>query len=1496
VRAEALGLPLMLTRTYDSAKKDVLGDFGYGWSASGQDVTVKKNMTLGLAWEITTQQLQLCLRPVGKRRISITLPDGGLYRFDAKNAQECSFGQVPAVDIQFTAVPGPTGGASGRVSAAAQLKIVDGALVQAQSGLLMDETGQPWNPKDFELTTDQGLKYLLREGAGILSVTDAFGNKVSYGAAGYTHSAALSVTFTRDAQSRITRATDPAGKSLTYTYNAQGELESVTDRDGKVTRFAYATVTGANTGATSGNVDMKHLLASITDPRGQVVMSNQFDVYGRLTGTADALGQAAQQEFDLGSNKQTVTDRRGNRSVYTFDADGNITQSVNPLGQTTIFTFDANGNETSVTNALNQKTERTFDSQTGKQLSEKDPLGHTTSTVYSTVGAIWQRVNPFSTTDARGNVTAYAYDDSQQPGATPKQINEPLGRSTGIFLDSKGNMQALSIAGEVLTYQYDSQGRRNKETNALGQSTTYTFDANGNEARRTVAKSVNGSTVTFTTSRKYDPENRLTEETDALGGKRTTTYNAAGKVATQTDSLGRVTTYSYDANARLTRTDYPDGTSEQTSYDAEGNETAKTDRAGRVTRMTYDALNRLARTDYPDGSFEATEYDPAGRVAATVDRNGKRATMEYDAAGRQTASVDATGRRTGQTFDENGNRTSTTIDGRSTSFEYDALNRLTKSTWPDGSTHTTVYRPDNRKQSETDQRGVITSYGYDVAGRLTSVAQSLSATATATTTYGYDETSAKVRQVDALGRATTWTMDGNNRITARQIQDGSTETSQYDAEGNRLTKKTFAGETLTFQYDAQNRVASQIVSQGAGTNAAVPGAAISYGYTASGQLQSQQEQGATTLNGTQNYTYDAEDRLTRVQSPLGQISYTLDANGQVLERSVSGAGTVKNEYDDTGRLVKVTAPDGKQARYTYDQAGRVVATERDLNAKDGQPQVLVTYTRYDNADRITANVEVKRVGASESIVAGQAMSRNTGGTITKIETYRAGSYDSATGQFTGAPARTQAFEYDGNARLTREIVARAGATSDTVYEYSAVGNRSKRTVTTAAGATITTYTYDSADRLAQESISLAAGGSRNVSYIWDGNGNLASKTEPGMVTLYRFDPQNRLIDIRTGATQSEAQAAAPGVSYAYDANGSRIKKGSAQACVYLIDSAHTHPQLALETKGVESTAYVRGLQLIRQTKVNGLPSQDLFPLQGHLGTSTGAIDADGNMVEQVDADAFGILDQATQMTQTHLYTGEYWDQDAQLLYLRARWYDPKIGRFISADPVEGKKQDPRSLNRYSYAYSDPVHRVDPRGEMSFGEAMSAVSNIGISVAVRVTVLASQYPRLAGVAGFLAGIFLPMELGPGSNLTASLGQASALAMQSGARQLTQTAREFAKNGNFIGQGGVFEDAVAAILRISKNTRPVQVKVDGRMITVVPDYYWGSKILEIKTSGGAINLDQAVGLAALAKERGQELVYVFYRRPSIEEMARLFRRIESELGIEAAERVTINYLFH
>lgn len=182
--------------------------------------------------------------------------------------------------------------------------------------------------------------------------------------------------------------------------------------------------------------------------------------------------------------------------------------------------------------------------------------------------------------------------------------------------------------------------------------------------------------------------------------------------------------------------------------------------------------------------------------------------------------------------------------------------------------------------------------------------------------------------------------------------------------------------------------------------------------------------------------------------------------GLLFVCATASAQTVRYAYDDAGRLTQVTAPDGKAARYAYDGAGRLATTERDLNPKGGQPQTLVTHLRYDAADRVKSIAHVRKNGGWDFLVAGQTILRAPGGAIQGIDTFRSGAYDVTTGEITGIPAVAQVFEYDGNARLTRERRTKNGATVDTRYDYDAIGNRKTKTVSAPAGTETTQYLYD----------------------------------------------------------------------------------------------------------------------------------------------------------------------------------------------------------------------------------------------------------------------------------------------------------------------------------------------------------------------------------------------------------------------------------------------------
>ena len=101
-----------------------------------------------------------------------------------------------------------------------------------------------------------------------------------------------------------------------------------------------------------------------------------------------------------------------------------------------------------------------------------------------------------------------------------------------------------------------------------------------------------------------------------------------------------------------------------------------------------------------------------------------------------------------------------------------------------------------------------------------------------------------------------------------------------------------------------------------------------------------------------------------------------------------------------------------------------------------------------------------------------------------------------------------------------------------------------------------------------------------------------------------------------------------------------------------------------------------------------------------------------------------------------MFTGQQWDSASQTYYLRARYYSPPDGRFLSPDPLAGRNQDPVSLHRYVYAHDDPTDRVDPSGEADdtlIGASISNTTAAGLAaLAAGSTLLARQNIKQNGL--------------------------------------------------------------------------------------------------------------------------------------------------------------------
>jgi RHS repeat-associated protein len=252
-------------------------------------------------------------------------------------------------------------------------------------------------------------------------------------------------------------------------------------------------------------------------------------------------------------------------------------------------------------------------------------------------------------------------------------------------------------------------------------------------------------------------------------------------------------------------------------------------------------------------------------------------------------------------------------------------------------------------------------------------------------------------------------------------------------------------------------------------------------------------------------------------------------------------------------------------------------------------------------------------------------------------------------------------------------LASASYSAGAEYEctYDAVGNR--QTMTSPDGET--SYTYDAANRLT------SVGG---VAYTWDANGNLTSDG----VRSYSYDHANRLTQVTQGSVTAQ---------YVYNGDGVRISKIVAgETTEYALDLLATLPVVISDTDAV----YLYGLDIIAQQQ-----SERLYYMHDGLGSVRQLVDTTGQVEANYAYDPFGVPVVEGDESNPYQYTGEAWDAEVGLLYLRARYYQPEVGRFVSRDPWTGSTGRPQAMSGpYTYVGNNPATYVDPTGMWRWADA------------------------------------------------------------------------------------------------------------------------------------------------------------------------------------------------
>jgi RHS repeat-associated protein len=203
---------------------------------------------------------------------------------------------------------------------------------------------------------------------------------------------------------------------------------------------------------------------------------------------------------------------------------------------------------------------------------------------------------------------------------------------------------------------------------------------------------------------------------------------------------------------------------------------------------------------------------------------------------------------------------------------------------------------------------------------------------------------------------------------------------------------------------------------------------------------------------------------------------------------------------------------------------------------------------------------------------------------------------------------------------------------------------------------------------------------------YDANGNA---TQVGAKSL-TYDSENRMTSMTAGSTM------------VYDGDGNRVAKtASGVTPQYLVDDLNPtgYAQVAEEVVGgAVARQYTYGLQRISQGQFIGNQWTVSFYGYDGGGNVRNLTSVTGATTDEYEYDAFGnSFTKVGTTPNNYLYRGEQFDSDLGLYYLRARYYNPATGRFMSRDPEDGKPNDPTSLHRYLYAGGDPADFIDPTG-------------------------------------------------------------------------------------------------------------------------------------------------------------------------------------------------------